>query len=277
MPDLAGLEVAVFESKRAEEMATLVERFGGRPLSAPSIREVLLDPGPDAVELVRMLRAGALDAVLFLTRTGVEGLADVMGPILPRQELVELLRGVPAGGRGPKTVQALRDLGLEDIVSSGAPHTSTQLVADFDRRHPVAGTHVALVEHGFHHAIARSLLLDRGAEVLPVAVYRWALPLDVEPLDAAIEGLVSGSIRVALFTNGVQVDSVVGLASEQDLDEPLREALQNCVVGAIGPVCADRLRAFGIEPDVVPERTSMEELVRAVAERAEALLRGGDG
>lgn len=276
MPDLAGLEVAVFESKRAVEMVRLVEHFGGRPHSAPSVREVLLDPGPDAVELVRMLRAGALDAVLFLTRTGVDGLADVMQPILPRQELVELLRGVPAGARGPKTDQALRDLGLEDIVSSTPPHTSRQLVDDFDRRHPLAGTQVAMVEHGFHHAVARSLLVDRGAEVLPVAVYRWALPHDVEPLNAAIEGLVAGSIRVALFTNGVQVDSLVGLASEQDLDEPLREVFQSCVVGAIGPVCAERLRAFGIEPDVVPERASMEELVRAVAERAQALLSGGD-
>lgn len=275
MPDLDGLEVAVFESRRAPEMARLVEAHGGRPLSAPSIRAAVLEPGPDAIELARLLRAEELDGILFLTQDGVESLVPVMAPVIEEGELMRCLRSLPVGARGPKTVAALHALGVEVVVESTPPHTSRQLAADFDAAHRLAGTHVALVEHGVHHAIARALLVDRGAVVLPVAVYRWILPEDVGPLNRAIAAIAEGSVRVALFTNGVQIDSAMGVASEQDLDEPLRDGLRAGVVGAIGPVCADRLRAFGIEPDYVPEETTMDALVRGVAERAGELLAGG--
>src|SRR5689334_16383730 len=36
----AGMHVAAFESRRASEMASLIERFGGAPSVSPSMREV---------------------------------------------------------------------------------------------------------------------------------------------------------------------------------------------------------------------------------------------
>ena len=52
-------------------------------------------------------------------------------------------------------------------------------------------------------------------------------------------------------------------------------APRSSVVGAIGSLCVDRLRAFGIEPDVVPEHPRLEELVEETARRAAEMLETG--
>ena len=42
------------------------------------------------------------------------------------------------------------------------------------------------------------------------------------------------------------------------------------VVAAVGPTCAEALRAAGIEPDVVPEQPKMAPMVTALADRLAA-------
>jgi len=272
MSDLTGVEVAVFEGRRATEIAALVRAGGGEVVAAPSVEIALLDAGPDLVEMAAALREGRLDGVLFLTGVGVHALVDLVSPIMARDELLRTLASVPLGARGPKTVAALAELGLTDVVQSHPPHDWRALLQAFDRAHPVGGRHIALQESGSVHALMRSALDDAGAHVLPVAVYRWVLPHDVSPLNAAIDALVSRRVRVALFTSEQQIGHAMAVASERDMDEPLRAALRDAVVGAIGPVTAERLRAFGIEPALVSFRGTMGDLVAIVAARAKQLL-----
>ena len=52
-PNFAGLRVAGFESRRAEEMAAMVARFGGVPSISPSMREVAEAKNPEAVDFAR--------------------------------------------------------------------------------------------------------------------------------------------------------------------------------------------------------------------------------
>ena len=49
-PNFGGLEVAAFESRRADEIATLISRFGGVPRVGPSMREVPLEDNPAVFE-----------------------------------------------------------------------------------------------------------------------------------------------------------------------------------------------------------------------------------
>lgn len=269
MMDFGGQKVVGFESRRAEELARLVRDHNGVPIIGPALRELPLDPGPDVVELAVRLRKKQLDGVLFLSPGGVRVLPEAMTGILATDTLIALLSALPLGARGHKTKQALVQLGLGEakLVVSDEPHTWHELLDAWEREVTVAGTEVALIEHGVAHGRLKAALEDAGAHVLSVALYRWVLPDDVGPLLSAIDAIVAGDAAVILFTNGAQIDSVMGVAAEQDLDEPLRHALSKAIVGAVGHVTADRLRAFGVEADVIPLHPRMADLVRDTSGR----------
>lgn len=61
---LDGLTVLAFESRRSAEMAELIRKRGGIPVSAPSMREVPLETSPQVDELVRGLEAADVDVVI---------------------------------------------------------------------------------------------------------------------------------------------------------------------------------------------------------------------
>src|SRR5438105_1583031 len=74
-PALTGLTLVSFESRRATEMAELIRRHGGTPVSAPSMREVPLEASQEAEEFLSRLERGAIDVVLLLTGVGTRALA----------------------------------------------------------------------------------------------------------------------------------------------------------------------------------------------------------
>jgi uroporphyrinogen-III synthase len=70
----AGLHVAAFESRRADDMARLIERHGGLPHVAASMREVPLDENREAVDFAHRLITAEIDLVIFLTGVGIKHL-----------------------------------------------------------------------------------------------------------------------------------------------------------------------------------------------------------
>src|SRR5204863_216575 len=87
----------------------------------------------------------------------------------------------------------------------------------------------------------------RRAPVLPVPVYRWALPEDTGPLHAGAAAVVRGEADVAVFTNGAQVEHLFRAAADE---VALRAGLGRTVVASVGPVCSEVLEAHGVHPDL---------------------------
>ncbi|MBI5673633.1 MAG: antitermination regulator, partial [Nitrospirae bacterium] len=56
-----GLTVAAFESRMATEITRLIERYGGRPLVAPVLREISLEDNSIVQEFGARLMAGRVD------------------------------------------------------------------------------------------------------------------------------------------------------------------------------------------------------------------------
>ncbi len=231
----------------------------------PSIREDLLEPGPGAVEFVQELREGRVDAVVYLTQGGVWGLPKLLSPIIPQPQLKRALREVLVVARGHKTARALEQLDLPPQAVSKAPHTWRDMLKALEERVPLAGMRVAVVEHGVIHVPLRAALLDLGAHPLELAVYRWVLPEDEAPLMDAVSRIIAGSLPVVLFTNGAQIDAVMGVAGRAHREERLRSALMKVLVGAVGEVTASRLAAFGLTADVIATEPRMDVLVQEAA------------
>jgi len=58
----------------AKEISKLIVSYGGRPVVAPSMREVKLESNSQALEFASGLMQGLFDMVIFLTGTGIRGL-----------------------------------------------------------------------------------------------------------------------------------------------------------------------------------------------------------
>ncbi len=115
-------------------------------------------------------------------------------------------------------------------------------------------------------------LAERGAQVLPVPVYKWAPPEDTEPLREAIRNLALGEFDVVLFTSSVQVHHLFRFADELGQHQKTASALRRTVVGSIGPVTSETLREYGITPDLEPSHPKMGFLVKETAERSAEFL-----
>lgn len=265
-----------FESRRAKEMASLIASYGGVPIVAPSVREIPFDENLAAFAFAEKLFAGELDAVIFTTGVGTRTLLEVLEGRHPREEIVRALSKTIVVARGPKPSKALREIQIPIAIVVPEPntwHEILQALEENSRGFKLEGSRVAVQEYGVSNEAFLGQLRARRAEVLRVPVYRWALPEDTGPLRGALEAIVGGRTRVVLFTNAVQVDHLLRLASEQGLKQRLLEALRNAVVCSVGPTCSEALAASGISVDLEPEHGKMGALVREAAGKAPALLR----
>ncbi len=268
-----GRRVVTFESRRAVEMASLIERHGGIPVSAPTLREVPLAENPAALTFARSLEAGAFDAVVLMTGVGTRALVEEIAPEMDRAAFASALGRVPLlVARGPKPAAVLRELGVTGFTTVPSPNTWREIAAALGAPASLAGRRVAVQEHGAPSVELYEVLERAGAQVSPVQVYRWALPEDTGPLRRALHAIAAGEVAVALFTSRAQVEHAFAIAAEEGLDAAVRERLRAGVVASIGPVCTEALRAEGLAPDFEPEHPKMGHLVKTAAERGAAIL-----
>jgi uroporphyrinogen decarboxylase len=275
------LRVAAFESRLAEQMASLIARHGGEPFSAPALREVPLEENVAALEFAQRLFNGEVDAVIFLTGVGTRALTRIVTQSdrlrssetrFTREQWTQALRQVTTIARGPKPVAALRELGLTPTFTIPEPNTWREILAAVDSDIPLRGKRVAVQEYGASNPQLLDGLRQRGAEVLAVPVYQWALPEDIEPLRRVIQKMTAGEIEVALFTSAQQFRHLMQVAAQEGLESPLREAFRRIVIGSIGPTCTEAIQELGFTVDYEPDRPKMADLVREVLRRAEYLL-----
>jgi uroporphyrinogen-III synthase len=270
--NLQGLKVISFESRRAVEIAELIRRYGGEPFVAPSMREIPLDESRAALELVPRLEAEEIDLLILMTGVGTRTLNRVLLTQYSQERIIAALQRVKLLVRGPKPAAALKELGLLPAISVPEPNTWREILFALESGLDVRGKRIVIQEYGIPNPELTSALETRGATVSTIAIYRWELPNDLDPLRLAIEKITQGDADVVLFTNGAQVDHLFRIAAEMETVEKLRLALQRTVIGSVGPICTQVLEGFGIDPDIEPAHPKMGSLMAEVAASAQPLL-----
>lgn len=264
MRTLKGRTVALLESRQRGELAGMVERLGGTPVSAPAVSEVPSREDHSAV-LDRLI-AGDYRMVIMLTGAGVNALFSEA----ERRGRLEAVRNAMSRAtivcRGPKPLSALKKHTLTPAIVTNKPHTTDDLL-DAIAEVPLAGVSILLLHYGERNAAFASALAARGGLVDEVCLYEWALPEDPEPLQELVRLVIAGRIDVLLVTSQVQFRFLMQIAAESGSADALLAALrERVVVGAVGPVCASALRAGGLVPDVLPSAPNSASLVGAVAD-----------
>jgi uroporphyrinogen-III synthase len=272
----AGLRVLSLESRRGTEMAKLIANQGGEAVVAPSMREIPLESNTEGVAFGRKLFAGEFDVIIFLTGVGTRALARVVERIHPLEQYLAELRKIAVVARGPKPVAVLKQWNVPIVLTAPEPNTWRELLRVLDENaeaFPLKGRRVAVQEYGVSNMDLLAGLVARGAQVTSVPVYEWALPADTRPLRSAIAAIARNEIDVILFTTATQADHLLQIATEMTEQDALRRALSRMVVASIGPTTSERLREFGIAPDLEPAHPKMGYLVSEAAERCAEILR----
>jgi uroporphyrinogen-III synthase len=271
----ARLRVLSLESRRATEMARLIETYGGVAIVAPSMREVPLETNTEAQSFTRKLINNEFDAVILLTGVGTRALTRVAETVCPREDFISALKKIPVVARGPKPIAALKELGITPIVTAPEPNTWRELLAALDQNSatlPLRAKRVAVQEYGAPNTELLAGLAQRGANVTQVPVYEWALPENVQPLRDAVTALANSEVDVALFTTSIQIIHLLKIAAEMGKEKETVAAFTKILVGSIGPVTSEELRAHSIPADMEPSHPKMGFLVNEVAQRSADLL-----
>jgi uroporphyrinogen-III synthase len=270
-----GLRVMAFESRRANEAATLISTFEGRPLVAPALREVPLESNRGALEFAGALLCDEFDIVVFLTGVGLRTLLDVVAPVHSRDALSAALGRTRVVARGPKPLSVLRELKVPVWAAAAEPNTWREVLAALDAKateFPMRGARVALQEYGESNLELEHGLRERGAHVTAVPVYRWELPADPAQLMNAVAAIAYGAADVVIFTARVQVEHLWQIASMLNIEPEVRRGLARMVVASIGPTTSEALRQRDLAPDLEASHPKMGVLITEAARRSPVLL-----
>ncbi len=286
------LRVLSFESRKAAEMRSLIERHGGVATIAPAMREVSLGMTPEIQAFVDRLREGSLDVIILLTGVGAEALATAIETEHSRDWLFDQLQRLRIVVRGPKPFATLKKWGVRVDAKAPEPNTWREvvetlvaLVADSQTaaadsgdetgepprpglKLPLDGLNIAVQEYGQPSTELYAALEERGATVLPVPVYRWQLPDDISPVVAAIDAAAREEFDIALFTTAQHIVHTVQIAESLGRRDEWLASLRRTVIASIGPTATERLREYGLPVDIEPEHPHMGHLVRAAIEGA---------
>ena len=275
-PRFDGLSVLVLESRRAKELGSIVESYGGRPLIAPAMREVPLESNTEALAFADAVIRLEFDLIILLTGVGTRALLELMDRVrAQRDTFIAALGRIPIAARGPKPTAVLRDIGLSPWLQAPEPNTWRELVAALDERAgemPLRARRVAVQEYGATNPELLQALEERGALLTRVPIYQWALPEDLEPLRQGCRALAAGQVDVVLLTTATQVTHLLQIADQLGLAGDVRAGLRRAMVASIGPTTSETLRQEGIAIDMEPSHPKMGYLVREAAEQAAQVL-----
>ena len=272
-PGYAGLRVASFESRMATEMDA-PDRTLWRPRTCgPALREIPLEDNSAALRFGARLLTERIDILILLTGVGTKVLFDILQTRHALGDLIAALKNTALVVRGPKPMAALKTLGLTPTLTVPEPNTWYDLLATLDEYRPVRGLRVAVQEYGVSNTELLDALSQRGADVFPVPVYRWALPEDTGPVKRVLGAIVAGQVDVMVITNAAQLDHVMRLLEEEGTVDQFRAACKKMVVASIGPTASERLHHYDLPVDLEPSHPKMGILVKETSEQVQAILR----
>jgi uroporphyrinogen-III synthase len=267
-----GMTIAAFETRMATELARLVERHGGRPLVTAALREISLEDNSATQEFGVRLMNGRVDLLILMTGVGTTTLFDLLKTSYSWPMVLTALQRCIIVARGPKPVAALKVAGLQATLTVPEPNTWHDIMRTLDEHRPVKGLRVALQEYGVSNPDLLNALEQRGAEVFPVPIYKWALPEDLAPIRHALEEIMAGRVQVVLITNAAQVDHVMKVLEQDGKVQPFQAALKKMVVASIGPTASERLRHHQWPIDFEPSHSKMGILIKEVSEQVSKAL-----
>ena len=284
---LRGLTIAITGSRRASELAKIVENLGGKPYIAPTIGiEANLDKPNEAImEFINKLVKQEADYVIFMTGPGVFSLIELARSIGMEAALLASLRKVTIVARSAKPQMILRRFGIQvDLI----PQENTlKGILDLLKDKDITGKTIAILWHGEEESkkIKEELYKAGISNIIEASSYRYSfetqkdgasilrsmgfqfLAPDENNVVKLIEDVISGNIDVITFTSPPSVRDLFKIANIHHMSRSLKDSLnENVIVAAVGPSTREALEENGCYVDVMPQIFKMGPMVKSVCD-----------
>jgi uroporphyrinogen-III synthase len=262
---LAGFTVGITADRRWEEQAELLQRRSCAVLHGPTIRTLPVGPDEELFEVTERLLVRRPDYVVANTGIGMRAWIAAAESWGLGEPLLSMFNDSQVFARGPKASAAMHQAGVNVTAKAGSERLDELIGMLIEA--DVRGRTVAFQRHGDESPDAMAQLRAAGATVIEVPVYRWILPVDLEPALGLVEAIVSGSVQAVTFTSAPAVRNLFLIAEENGLAKSVRAALNGKVLPmTVGPVCAAAAVESGISNPLVPDRFRIGPMIRTLTE-----------
>ncbi|MBN2709661.1 MAG: uroporphyrinogen-III synthase [Calditrichaceae bacterium] len=236
---------------QSEELIRRIRESGGEPVSFPVIR--IGDPENwEACDLA-LKHIKDYDWIIFSSENAVRFFINraraIDVEIIPPKIAVV----------GEKTKQALESVGLkEDLMP--LEYTAKGMLEAF-KAIDIHNKKVLIPTSDIAREELITGLEKRGANICKVCVYRTLCNTE-DSLGKAIKNLENTMIDAVLFYSPSAVQCFYRLAGDDIVKKLIR---QNTVIASIGPTTAKAIRNYGWPVNIIPEKSSDESMIEALA------------
>jgi len=266
--ELAGRRIVLTAQRRAEQLASALERHGAKIVHAPTLSVIPHIDDPELVTRTRELIEDRPDIVVVTTGVGFTGWGDVAEAAGLREEWHSMLAGARIYARGPKARGAIQAAGLRThwVAESETSAEIQQVLLG----EGVNGQRIAVQHHGAGADGLDEAFAAAGADVRSLVIYRWGPAPDPAAVVDAVRLVAERRCDAVAFTSAPGAAAFLTAAEEQGMLSAVIEAFNESVVAAaVGDVTAAPLHEQGIRT-VIPERFRLGALARVlISELAE--------
>jgi len=284
---LRGLTVAITGSRRASELARIVESFNGRPYIAPTvgIEANLTKPNEAIIEFINKIIKQDAKYVIFMTGPGVFSLMSIAKSFGMEERLIASLQKVTIVARSIKPQMTLKKYGIRvDLV----PQDNTlKGISKLLKDRGIVGKTIAILWHGEEYPIKlREELYKAGAaNIIEASTYRYSFELKSdgasilnsmgfrflapheEKVVKLVEDIIGGNIDAITFTSPPSARDLFKIADVHRMSGSLKDSLNTSViVAAVGPSTKEALKENGIDVDVMPQVFKMGSMVKSLSD-----------
>jgi uroporphyrinogen-III synthase len=281
---LDGLTIAITSSRRAGELARIVENLGGKPYIAPTIgiEADLKNPKEDVLIFLDKVIAGDVDYVVFMTGPGIFSLFSIAAKLGIEDKLIHSLSNATIIARSIKPKMVLKKYGVE--VNLIPEENTAKGVLSLLLARGVTGKKIAILWHGdYPDQLRETLYKARALAVIEASTYRYSVSLKKEGASILesmgydyvapnerrvvqlIDKVIGGKINSITFTSPPSVHDLFKIAEVNNKSLELKNSLNaNVLVVAVGPSTKSALEEHCITVHVMPKIFKMGSMIKAL-------------
>ncbi|MGJ4107796.1 uroporphyrinogen-III synthase [Corynebacterium macclintockiae] len=252
---LYGWTVLVPRAKnQAGPMSARLASHGAIPVEVPTIS---VEPPRSPVQMERAIKGLVDGRYHWIVFTSVNAVKAVWEKLREFGLDARALAGVRVAAVGPKTSQAVKDLGITpELLPKDDARNAAGLVDVFPPHDPDLDLvdRVLLPRADIATDVLVDGLIELGWDVEDVVAYRT---VRAAPPSPEIRDMIkTGGFDAVCFTSSSTVKNLVGIAGKPHA---------RTIIACIGPMTAQTAREHGLRVDVMPEAAGVPELVDALA------------
>ncbi len=250
LPLFGKTVVVTRKGDQAEAMIDRLQELGAEPFFFPVIETTAPDDWSPLDNALNNL--SQYQGLIFTSVNGVRFFVERLKAV--DQDIREL-KGLRVFTIGPKTADAVRDLGIRvDVVPEN--FVAESLIESIGKEN-IEGKRFLLPRATVARETLPEQLREMGAIVDIAPAYQTILP--DTPVEALAKRLEAGSIDVITFTSSSTVKNFLALTGEK-----LLPAIKKTKIACIGPVTAKTAKDAGLNVEIVPEQYTVPALLDAI-------------